>query len=56
MELSASEKENQSHSWDLSKLTDKELDVLIGLGEKATTNGTNPPTPLPLRRAKLRNH
>jgi len=45
MELSASEKENQSSSWDLSKLTDKELDQLTQLAEKATVNGAMAPTP-----------
>jgi len=35
MELSASEKENQSSSWNLSKLTNKELNILKELGEKA---------------------
>ncbi len=45
MELSASEKENQSSSWDLSKLTNQELDLLIRLGEKATMNGSESPNP-----------
>ena len=40
LELSAPEKENQSYSWDLTKLTDKELDQLDHLAEKATVNGT----------------
>lgn len=45
MELSASEKDNRSFSWDLSKLTDKELEVLKELGEKATMSGTVASTP-----------
>jgi len=45
MELSASEENNQSSSWDLSKLTDKELDLLKRLSEKATMNGSESPNP-----------
>ena len=52
LELSAPEKENQSSSWDLSKLTDKELDQLNQLAEKATMNGTDPSTPTRQGRAK----
>jgi len=52
MEVLASEKENQSPSWDLSKLTDKELEVLRGLGEKATMKGSESTNPTSLGRPK----
>jgi len=52
MELSASEKENQSSSWDLGKLTREELHLLIRLGEKATMNGSESPNPTSHGRAK----
>ena len=52
MELSASEKENQSSSWDLSKLTNKELNILKELGEKATMNGSESPNSISHGRAK----
>ena len=45
MELSASEKENESTTWDLSKLTNAELDLLRRLGEKVTMNGSESPNP-----------
>jgi len=52
MELSASEKENQSSSWDLTKLTTAELNLLIRLGEKATMNGSESPNSISHGRAK----
>jgi len=47
-----SEGEPSSKDFDFSKLTRKELNVLEQLLEKATTNGTNPPTTTPQRRVK----
>lgn len=47
-----SEGEPPSKNFDFSKLTRKELNVLEQLLEKATTNGTNPPTTTPQRRVK----
>jgi len=52
LEFSATEKENQSSSWDLSKLTDKELVTMERLTEKATVNGMEPSTPTRQERAK----